>query len=163
MKEKTLILKAEQHNWGLISNGDWEKVIWYIYSDRSYDMKSFSVPTRESVQDLYANNPQATGNLTDFYQKTGKMTQTVFDRLTKAMETEPWRNPSIGIAACDGVAWQIEQYSPDGSVKRSSGELDYIYGHQVLEAIAYSLPFANRFGSNAYCKTRDCSVSCMFE
>ena len=73
-------------------------------------------------------------------KKRGKMRISSFEKLLAAMETDPWRTPGLDIQACDGEGWKIEMYSHEGMVIRSSGALGYIYGEQVLEAIASLLP-----------------------
>ena len=73
-------------------------------------------------------------------KKRGKMRMSSFEKMLAAMETDPWRTPGLDIQACDGEGWKIEMYGPDGTVIRSSGELGYIYGEQVLETIASLLP-----------------------
>ncbi|MBQ5990061.1 MAG: hypothetical protein IJL67_11275 [Oscillospiraceae bacterium] len=38
--EKGLLLKAAEHNWGMIGPGDWRLITWFIYNDGSYDIIS---------------------------------------------------------------------------------------------------------------------------
>ena len=57
----------------------------------------------------------------------------------------------MDVHACDGVAWEIESYREDGSVENTSGKLDYIYGHRVLETIVSLLPDdGNLYDSSAF-------------
>ncbi len=68
------------------------------------------------------------------------MDQEVFTSLKEAIKQEPWRDPALKVFACDGEAWEIESYKEDGSIDKTSGELDYIYGHNTLETIISLLP-----------------------
>ena len=70
----------------------------------------------------------------------GRMTGEAFSKLCDAIKCEPWRDPALDVSACDGVAWEIESYRKDGNIENTSGELDYIYGHRVLETIVSLLP-----------------------
>ena len=122
-----LLLSAEQHNWSLHAVGDWETVCWLIFSDRTYLRRiEYTSERREK----------------EFAEKKGKMRQASFDRLVDTL-CKPWPDPDICSDACDGTAWEIIQYSPAGAIENSSGELGYIYGQHVLEAIVKLLP-ANR-------------------
>ena len=79
------------------------------------------------------------------------MDEETFAKLKKAIKQKPWRNPSIRCDGCDGVAWQIESYSENGNIENTSGEVDYIYGHRVLETIVSLLPEdGNIYGSSAF-------------
>jgi len=73
-------------------------------------------------------------------QSTGIMEEDTFTKLREALMAEPWRDPTLDVHACDGVAWEIESYRADGSIEKSSGKLGYIYGHRVLESIVSLLP-----------------------
>lgn len=57
---------------------------------------------------------------------TGMMDKTVFATLLKTIEYNPWKAPALDGYAYDGVAWEIESYRDDGSVKNTSEKLDYI-------------------------------------
>ncbi len=148
--EKVLILKAEEYNWGLKRPGSWEKLIWYVYSDRTYNMKTYYILPFEECK----KHRHSVGyNIYDFIgvsQKNGKLSQKNYDRLLSALDSEPWRDNSVECDACDGVAWKIDRFSPEGSVVQSSGEVDYIYGQEILETIAGLLPFVYNHGSCAY-------------
>ena len=82
---------------------------------------------------------------------TGKLADDVISKLRESIKCEPWRDPSLDVHACDGVAWEIESYREDGSVENTSGKLDYIYGHRVLETIVSLLPDdGNLYDSSAF-------------
>lgn len=79
------------------------------------------------------------------------MGKIAFARFKRAIEREPWRDPSIFVKAYDGVAWIIESYKENGTIEKTSGELGYIYGHRTLEAIVKLLPKdGNIYDSSAY-------------
>ena len=83
--------------------------------------------------------------------ETGRMKEKVFSKLAEMMEQKPWRDPLIISGGCDGVAWEIRQYSADGKVVNTSGKIGYIYGHRVLEDIVKLLPRDGKsYAANAY-------------
>ncbi|GEM_PF-2855515 len=131
--KKQLLLKATEHNWGLTGPGDWSKVEWRIFRDGSYDIISSFRPSFEAYEN--EEKPIPTKK-----KSKGSMGGVDFAKLQEALNREPWRDPAIDVFACDGVAWEIESYKEDGSVEKTSGKLDYIYGHSVLETIVDLLP-----------------------
>ena len=118
---KTLFLKAEEHNWGLMRRGDWDKTIWKIYSDGSYAIKeSFS----HSDCDVSAKSFTSEGELTDIE----------FQELKFLLEME-W---SAEERKCyDGVAWRLTMYDRGTIVKQRP--LGYIYGIKPYEDITRML------------------------
>ena len=120
---KYLLLKAEHQNWCRIGPGHWNNTIWNIYSDGSYTM-TITVLTFVGAP----RKKTATGVVQDF------------PKLLQTLNQDPWREVPGGIEACDGDAWCIELFSSDGSVVKSSGQMDYIYGEGALEAIVACLP-----------------------
>lgn len=118
-----LILEAYRANWGLICDGMWASMSWKIYSDRSYFLR---------IGFVSEENPS------DFVQKGGTMRTDRFARLCIAMDQD-WSS-EIMSDGCDGEAWEIKQYSPEGIVIRSTGGLGYIYGQEVMEQIVKCLP-----------------------
>ena len=140
--ERKLMLKAIKHNWGLIGPGDWKEVEWYIFCDGSYQVVSTFIPPLEVSCEL----PELVKKKT-----AGRIGEKRLAKLREAMSCEPWRDPTLEIHACDGVAWQIESYKDDGSVENTSGRVGYIYGHRVLETIVSLLPAnGNRYGSSGF-------------
>ncbi len=138
MNEKYLLLKAENYNWGLLKAGRWRCVVWQVYSDRSYRI---TVEMIDFVPNIKTMN--------------GKMSGARFERLQNAIKEKPWRAPDIDCFACDGVAWEINEYSESGEAVYSSGEIDYIYGHKNLERIAATLPSTGQeYGAGAYVSVR---------
>lgn len=132
-----LLLMAEERNWGLMGPGDWSEVKWRIFRDGSYEVISKFNPTFEDYEKASdgREHPKA-----DRKKITGKMEDADFTKLRAAIKCVPWRDPSIDVDAFDGVAWKIESYKEDGIVENTSGKLDYIYGHSVLETIVSLLP-----------------------
>lgn len=120
---KWLLMKAIEHNWDEMGPGDWKSTEWLIFSDGSYEMVS------------KFNTYEETGNKT-----VGQMNKKVFDKLLKMLKRNEWRDPSLNVFVCDGVAWEIELYREEGSIEKTSGELGYIDGHRVLETIVSLLP-----------------------
>lgn len=150
MKEQ-LLLKAVKHNWGMLGPGRWRTVTWKLYRDRTCVVEAEFVLRRDKDDDF----PEAQSFLNlmkkrEIHSRRVKMPSKQFERLCAELEKEPWRDPDLLCDACDGEAWKIEQYSPDGNIIRSSGEMGYIYGNLVLESIASLLPFDMEFGASAY-------------
>ena len=141
IKKRYPLLKAVEHNWDLIGPGDWTEVKWLIFSDGSYEMAATFNPGFDDI-----GIPEPVKRKT-----TGQMGVWAFSKLRKALKREPWRDLSIEVFACDGVAWEIESYLDDGSIDKTSGELDYIYGHKALEKNASLLPSdGSIYDSSAY-------------
>ena len=129
--EKQKLLRAELHNWSLRGPGDWTTVIWLVFYDGSYNI------IREFNPEWEKN--KACSHETRKSEERGTLNSKILNTLKKAIDKDPWRNPKIKCHACDGVAWVIEAFSEDGDIIKTSGELDYIYGHKVLEAIVSCL------------------------
>ena len=135
------LIKAVEHNWGLMRPGDWSKVEWRIFTDGSYETITTFHTFVERKERAKRVRKRA----------IGQMEKKLFSRLRKALKCNPWRDPALMVHACDGEAWMIESYRADGSVDKTSGRLDYIYGHRNLEAIVDLLPKdGNQYGSSAY-------------
>ena len=143
MADKYLLLQAEKHNWGLIGPGDWNKTIWLIYSDRSYEKEILYNRDREELKQIIEARDVHIKDLRELQRcvtRKGKIREKRFSDLQAVMASEPWRDPEVNFAACDGVAWQIEEYDSEHKIIHSSGDLGYIYGQPVLEAIVAHLP-----------------------
>ena len=146
--KKQPLLKAVEHNWGLMGPGDWSEVKWRVFYDSSYEVISTFNPSSEAYDDAWKRNerPKPVKKKT-----TGKMADEAFSKLREAIKCGPWRDPSLDVDACDGVAWEIESYWEDGGIENSSGKLGYIYGHHVLETIVSLLPDdGNLYDSSAF-------------
>ena len=131
MKARKMIV-ATEHNWGLKRAGDWNIITWKIYYDRSF-LKSV-----ETIPGLNDDLTEIPNTIRDAV--SGEMEPEAFEELRTLLETEKWRILGRDINACDGVAWKIDFYSPDGELRNSSGKLGYIYGEPVLERIVETLP-----------------------
>ncbi len=125
-EKKRLLLKAKEDNWGEIYPGVWSSTKWQIYYDGSFERVD-SFLTKESGSERSI-------------KIAGKMDQDAFSKLCEAIKREPWRDPSNDILVFDGSAWEIVSYTSDGKVDKTSGKMDYIEGHAVLETIASLLP-----------------------
>lgn len=120
-----LMLSAHMSNWGVSVPGQWSGKSWEIRSDGNYEMKVF-----------YISGPEQTYEPTVY---TGTLTAEELRQLCEACDCE-WIDPKVKSDGCDGEAWTIEMYDPDGNVIHSSGEYGYIYGQKNLEAITRLLP-----------------------
>ena len=154
-KKKQPLLKVIEHNWGLIGPGDWRTVTWLVYHDGSYEVvSSFNPIINDSEELMGMINRRERPKLVK-KQSTGIMEEDAFTILREALMAEPWRDPTLDVHACDGVAWEIESYRADGSIEKSSGKLDYIYGHRVLETIVSLLPGdGDYYDSSAFISVR---------
>lgn len=135
--KKQILLKAAEHNWCLTGPGDWSVVKWRIFRDGSYAVTTSFNPMfeeYESAQDQ-EHRPKPTKKNT-----TGKMNEDSITALQEAIKNNPWKDPSLEVFACDGVTWEIESYDEDGSVDNTSGGLENIYGHNILETFIGLLP-----------------------
>lgn len=122
--DKSLFLRAVKHNWGMMTEGDWEEIEWLIYSDRSYQINvRYCLSTQDSI----------------YTAKVGKIREKTFSRLTEITE-KPWIDPNVVSDGCDGEAWQFQQFSEDGEIEKSTGNLGYIFGQEALEHIISLLP-----------------------
>ena len=131
--EKELLLKAVEQNWGMIGPEEWREITWFIYDDGSYDIISEFNSFKENKQEI-----------------SGLMKSEDFLKLCEAIKCDPWRDPNLDVEGCDGEAWEIEAYK-NGIVAKTSGSLDYIYGHRILETIVSLLPNVQDFHSDGAC------------
>ena len=148
-------MKAVEHNWGLIGPGDWLDVTWLVFHDGSYEVVSTFNPIitdQEEFKDALKRKEWPNRHKE---RTTGIMGEDAFSKLKEALLDEPWRDPTINVHACDGVAWEIISYKENGNIDKTSGKLDYIYGHRVLETIVNLLPRdENYYGSSAFISVR---------
>lgn len=150
-EQKFLLLKVEQHNWGFMQADNWSSSVWYIYSNRSYKRISYYLPSMEEyyqrMELVRYNSHEETYNRISRY---GKISEKRYSRVMELLSSEQWRNTEKQIKGCDGSAWEIEQYSEDGSLVRTSGDVDYIYGNSILESLVSLMPGVNGNHSSAY-------------
>ncbi len=150
---KYLMLKAVKHNWGLMKMGSWVSKTWSVFSDGTYEIRSEYGPVFSDEEYQYY---VSTGKIQELLQKdihtvTGRMDDRAFSLLKTQMNRKPWKDLLVECYACDGVAWEIEEYGENGSVINTGGQLGYIYGQKVLESIVHSLPHCEPgFGTSAY-------------
>ncbi len=136
---KYLLLKAVKHNWGLMGPGDWKEERWTVYSDGLYTRVLTYNPTLEEVEEMRTNDDCIRTTAKCVKRTRGRIKH--FDRLQKLITSDPWIDPQIVCNACDGVAWKIDVFSPEGEIIKTSGDrIGYIYGQRVLEEIAALLP-----------------------
>ena len=118
---KTLLLKAEKHNWGLMRREDWAETIWKIYSNGSYIIK-----------ELFS--PSAPGVSAKSFSTEGKLTDSEFQELKLLLDME-WSTEESQF--CDGVAWSLTMYDHGTVIKQRP--LGYIYGVEPYEDITLML------------------------
>ena len=124
--DKYLLLKAAKENLDIAGPGEWKMIFWSVFNDGSYTIRVSFVPGQSQSRSS---------------EKSGTMKKDRFSKLCAALAPK-WKT-NLYSCACDGAAWQFEQYSPDGTVVKSTGELRAIFGNEVLEQIAASLPGKN--------------------
>ena len=103
-----VMLKAEEHNWGLSGPGSWEKAEWEVWDDGTF----FFCESFRSFDDTQPGFPIR-----------GMMNPAPFAELSRAM-CDQWSDETV--EAFDG---------PDGSVVKHR-PLGYIYGIEPFEKIA---------------------------
>ncbi len=114
-----LLLKAKEHNWGLIGPGDWEKRSWKISDDGWY---SYTVSFRSGSPDL-PEIPSVT--------EEGVFSRESLQALRDALNADWTDEESF---ADDGSAWEFKMYQDDAVIRhRKTG---YIYGIEPYETIA---------------------------
>ena len=121
--DKNLILMACNENWSLRKQGDWERVVWHIFNDGSYQIETGFAPIHD---------PE------NYVRREGRMKTLSFQKLMEVLSSD-WDTDSRNIDACDGDAWAIDQYE-NGDMIRSSGPLGYVYGKEAIERIIDLLP-----------------------
>ena len=97
------MLKAENHNWGLMGPGDWDKTIWNVYYDYTYEIKILFRPDYDHLTNETIEIPPQilSGNL-----NSEQVTQ-----LKALLDVSVWRTADKEIQACDGVAWRMGYFS----------------------------------------------------
>lgn len=116
-RERTLLLKVQECNWGLRSLDEWESNIWEIYDDMSMIVKiTYSDGIDEYESSLSKNH----------FDK-------VFRNLEKAKEND------LESDGCDGTVWEFIQYQDDREIWKF--ELGYTYGNEALENIERILKY----------------------
>ena len=124
-----LLFKAEAQNWSCISSGDWKSTAWFIDSDGLFEICDEFIPG----WDILEKYPDVNSLL---IRKHGNLNNEEMGKLKNLISRPVWRNQEVHSDACDGVAWAMEAYFETGEIIKTSGELDYIYGHETLENIA---------------------------
>ncbi len=131
--ERYKLLKAVEHNRSRMRPGDWQTVVWSVFSDGTYSISIYFKPAwDEEKQEEYIVEPSRLNS--------GVMDKEKFDGLKELLEAEIWRNPDKEIWMEDGVGWEIEYYSPEGEILNSSGKINAIVGEEILERIVWKLP-----------------------
>jgi len=114
-----LILKAKEHNWGLIAPGTWERRSWKINDDGWYEYKeSYRSGTDDDVPEIPTVVEEDT------------LSSSQLTRL-KEMLDQPWSEEKTD--ADDEVAWEFKMYE-DGEIKKHR-DLGYIYGIEPFVSI----------------------------
>ena len=113
-----LILKAKEHNWGLIGPGSWERRSWKINDDGWYEYKESYRSGNDDIPEI----PTVV--------EEGVLSGTQLTQL-KGLLDYPWSEEKSD--ACDGTAWEFKMYDDDHLVKHR--DLGYIYGIEPFESI----------------------------
>ncbi len=114
-----LILKAKEHNWGLIGPGSWERRSWKINDDGWYEYKE---SYRSGSDDELPEIPTVV--------EERVLSSLQLSRLKELLE-QPWSEEKTD--ACDGAAWEFKMYQNDELTKHR--DLGYIYGIEPFESI----------------------------
>ena len=138
--ERYPILEAAHHNWSLIKAGDWIQTEWIIYCDGTYIRKSRYNMTMEEILRQINAGIYDNRKFVHVYTENGKMSMPIYSALLDAMAKTPWRPDGEMIHACDGDAWEFQQFDMIGKTVQDSGSVGYIYGNEILERIASLLP-----------------------
>ena len=113
-----IILKAKEHNWGLIGPGDWEKHSWKIQDDGWYEYKESYRSGSGDIEEI----PTVT--------EEGVLSSSQLAQLKDLLAAE-WSEEKSD--ACDGAAWEFKMYE-SGEIKKHR-ELGYIYGLEPYESM----------------------------
>ena len=113
-----IILKAKEHNWGLIGPGDWEKHSWKIQDDGWYEYKEAYRSGNGDIEEI----PTVT--------EEGVLSSSQLSQLKDLLAAE-WTDEKTD--ACDGAAWEFKMYE-NGEIKKHR-DLGYIYGIEPFESI----------------------------
>ena len=113
-----LILKAKEHNWGLIGPGDWETRSWKINDDGWYEYKE----TYRSGNGEIVEIPNV---VEEDVLSSGQLVR------LKEMMACTW--PTEKAEIDDGTAWEFKMY--DGGTVVKHRDLGYIYGLEPYESI----------------------------
>lgn len=115
-----ILLRASEHNWGLLGPGDWEKKEWTVYTDGSFRLTVSYRPTDLPEEDEV---------------KVGTIRSDSFERLIELLYS-PWSDQKT--EACDGTAWEFRLLGDRGRII-SRRKLGYIYGIEPFESIVHIL------------------------
>ena len=114
-----LILKAKEHNWGLIGPGDWETRSWKFNDDGWYQYKEKYRSGNGDIEEI----PTVV--------EEDVLSSAQLATLRELLD-QPWSTEQTD--ACDGTAWEFKMYE-DGEIKKHR-DLGYIYGIEPFESIA---------------------------
>lgn len=114
-----LLLKAAEHNWGLIGPGDWEKKSWKIDENGWYQ---FTATFRSGSPEL-PEIPAIT--------EEGQLDATRFQKLKECIYSK-WSDETTD--ACDGIAWEFKLYKNGALIRHR--DLGYIYDIEPYEKMA---------------------------
>ena len=117
-----LILKAKEHNWGLIGPGSWERRSWKINDDGWYEYKESYRSGSGDIEEIPTVVEERVLSSTQLSQ-------------LKELLALPW--PEEKTDACDGAAWEFKKYQNDVLIKHR--DLGYIYGIEPFESIVKQL------------------------
>lgn len=111
-----VILKAAEHNWGLMGPGDWETSVWTIRNDRTFAAKASFRSDDGQIPDKTVQ---------------GNLELSDYDNIVELINTV-WSEEITH--ACDGTAWEFKVYGSKGALEKHR-PLGYIYGIEPFESI----------------------------
>ena len=79
-KKRYPLLKAVEHNWGLIGPGHWTKVKWLISPDGSYEVVTTFNPSFDAIEEIEKMSKPTKKKI------TGQMDNKTLSKLRKALK-----------------------------------------------------------------------------
>lgn len=111
-----IVLRATAFNWGLKGPGSWEKEVWKVWDEGSWNQEIVYVPGDRLNRDTF---------------RAGKLSPADFAELKKEMK-KPW--PEEREDGCDGVAWRFTTYNEIGAQEQFRVE-GYVDGMKPFESM----------------------------
>ena len=111
-----IIMRAEEHNRGLIYDGVWERMVWIICADSTYTLVITYRPEDGTACRRVVR---------------GSFEPADYEALVQAVD-KPWSDEKT--EADDGTAWEFRTYGDRGEPGKHR-ELGYIYDIEPFESI----------------------------
>lgn len=130
--ERELVFRAIKQKCGPTCQGEWSRAVWRIFDNRDYVVRIMFIPIWDEVKEGTPGRKSMT--------ILGNMDKKSFSELKSLLQQRQWREPYSESGECDGVAWGIKYFPPDGELPNSSGKSDYTDGQELFERIVNLLP-----------------------